>query len=167
VAFNVGNEQNNFKGEINDRNVLIHALNYFKKLEADYVTRMFPNVTEEEITLIQTIIITSNYFDEHYSKSALHKLFKIKPEVYKRVHEIGAEDFLSEHEKNKTEQINFEFLIKEQVVYEVNKLRDEFKDASETKRIAKSAKRWSIAASVATVLTLILLLIQWMCNKHG
>jgi hypothetical protein len=53
----------------------------------------------------------------------------------------------------------------ENLVLSVNKLRDDLAELPKTKRLAKNAQGWSIAASVATALTLILLLMQWICNK--
>jgi hypothetical protein len=55
----------------------------------------------------------------------------------------------------------------EELVLRVNKLRDEMIDLAKSKTLSKNAKNWSIAAAVATVLTWILLLLQWKCNKPG
>ena len=146
---NKGNPENKFSGELKDRNILIHALSYFKNLNQEYVTRIFPNMDESDITLIQTVMITSGYFEEVYSKSAIHKIFKIYPDVYKRVREIGAEGFLSEHDKDLSEQESFELLIKEQVVLEVNKLRDEFKKMPQVEN--RKDFNWTVTLVLAAV----------------
>jgi hypothetical protein len=68
----------------------------------------------------------------------------------------------TEKEKRQAEVSKLEF---ENLTLNVEDLKNKFFDYPETKKLAKSAKHWSIGASVATVLTLILLLIQWICNK--
>ena len=70
----------------------------------------------------------------------------------------------SEQESHKSEVSKLEF---EKLKLSVDKLRDEYFELDKSKAQTKKATNSAIVAAVAAALTLILSLIQWMCNKHG
>ena len=162
---NKGLPPNNYSGDFSERSILNHALTYFKSLtDVDYVQRIFSNVRDQrERDLIESIMISSGLFI--YQKSGYHHSFKIKPEVFRIINTSSVDAFFkdidSEHEGNKNQQnLNIEKL-----QLEVDNLRNQMFDYDITKRRAKNAAFWLVVVSVISVLSLILSLLQWKCNK--
>ena len=84
-----------------------------------------------------------------------------------------AKDFgdIGEFEKKemteKEQQENIKRLEVLSLTLGVDKLKLEVEDFPNVKSRSKKAMRWSIAATVIAGLTLIVMLLQWLCNKNG
>jgi len=151
----------NFDGTYkNDREVIIHAINYLlNHSSAEWVFRMFPNINDNRIrNHIESVLVESNLFQ--YNKNVTSGSFQLLASTLKRVNEIGIEKMLDEKAVKQNEEQNFEALIKEQVVFEVNKLRKEFKDYPKIESRAKLAVRISVAAILVSI---VLQVIEWKC----
>ena len=112
---NKGNNPNNFNGDVSsEREIIIHALNWFENLTPEFITRIFPNVHEQkQLSFIEAVLLSCTLFEEHYAPTAIHKVFKITSQALKSVLSKGAEKTYDEHlenlEKNKTFQVNQTF----------------------------------------------------------
>src|SRR5688572_4195889 len=141
---NKGLPQDNYDGDFSERSILLHALKYYKTIKQDYVTRIFSGVREEEkIAYISAVMAASGFFDEIYSKSALHKIFGIKAKVFKAIQEFGAEGFLDAVDHENKMQQQEQKVTRQKLWFETEEAKRRYEDYPDTKKLALNADKYS------------------------
>jgi hypothetical protein len=93
---NKGIEPNNFKGEFNERNILIHALNYLNTTTFDLTTRIYPNIKDDkQRRYIESVLIESDFFE--YKQAGYWKQFQLTSRITKNLFQKNAEALVNEH----------------------------------------------------------------------
>ncbi|TAL48598.1 MAG: hypothetical protein EPN92_03465 [Chitinophagaceae bacterium] len=96
---NKANEPNNFKGEFNERNILVHALKYLNETSFDLTTGMFPNIKDDkQRRYIESILSESNFF--HYKQAGYWKQFQLTSRTTKNLFQKNAETLVDEYMGN-------------------------------------------------------------------
>ena len=96
---NKGNEPFSYNGDFSQRSILIHALKYYKEHSSqDFVTRIFPNVTDDKKRrLISSFLTTSPFFEDKTTGNAIQTIVNITDKATALLLTIGEEKMVDEY----------------------------------------------------------------------